>query len=123
MIRFTTKGSFKTTLKFLNSGKALSSKQKQILEKYGRRGVAALRNATPKDEGITADSWSYEIEKNTLYFKNDNIVDGFVVAVGLQYGHGTKNGGYIQGTDYINPELKPIFDQIVKDFVEEVNRL
>lgn len=87
-------------------------------------GVDALAQYTPKDSGLTANSWYSEIEESensvTVYWKNSNIHNGFPVAIGLQYGHGTGTGGYVQGQDYINPALKPIFDQISNAIREEV---
>ena len=97
-----------------------------ILEKYGQRGVEALVIATPKATGKTAASWSYEIKMDdngaTLCWKNANIVDGVPIAVILQYGHGTRNGGYVQGTDYINPVMKPLFDEIAAELWREVRK-
>jgi len=97
------------------------------LRKYGKMGVTALRNATPKDSGKTADSWRYEIvhdkqAKNyTLTWYNDNISEGwFNIAIMLQYGHATQNGGYVKGRDYINPALAPIFDKLAQDAWKEV---
>ena len=82
-------------------------------------GIAALSAATPVDEGKTASAWTYEVVRHRGYFaihwSNTHVNDGIPVAVLLQYGHGTRNGGYVQGTDYINPALKPIFDQIAAD--------
>jgi hypothetical protein len=83
-------------------------------------------NATPKDTGITASAWSYEIRQNesglAIYWKNDHIVNGFPVVIGLQYGHGTGTGGYVQGRDFINPALKAIFDDIASSVWKEVQR-
>lgn len=97
-----------------------------ILNQYGQEGVEALRAATPKDTGTTANSWSYAVHKGTgsitITWSNSNIVDGVPIAVILQYGHGTRNGGYVQGTDYINPAMKPIFDKIAQRAWEEVKR-
>jgi hypothetical protein len=94
------------------------------LKKYGEDGVKALADATPKDSGKTAASWSYEVEKSkgsyTIAWTNSNINDGVPIAVILQYGHGTRNGGYVQGRDYINPAIRPIFDQIAEDAWREV---
>ena len=116
-------GHFKETLDFLD----LSSKSKAImstLNKYGELGVRALQAATPVDSGKTAYSWEYNIKENrgsyTLEWRNTNVVDGVVVAVLLQYGHATRNGGYVQGRDYINPAIKPIFDNIAEQLWKEV---
>lgn len=101
--------------------------QRIKLDKYGKMGVEALRAATPKDSGLTAESWYYVIEHDdiggtfTINWYNNNIVDGWCnVAVLLQYGHATNNGGYVQGHDYINPALKPVFDKIAQDAWKEV---
>ena len=87
-------------------------------------GVIALSRATPIDTGKTAESWSYEIKTTTkgmvVYWTNSNIVNGFNVAIGLQYGHGTKNGGYVRGLDYINPAIRPIFEEIADKIWTEV---
>lgn len=94
------------------------------MKKYAKRGIAALNNATPVDSGKTADSWKYEIIKDKegvkLNFYNTNVVDGANVAILLQYGHATKNGHYVKGIDYINPALKPIFDDIAESAWKEV---
>lgn len=97
------------------------------LDKYGREGVSALKNATPVDTGLTANSWSYEIIRRngivTIAFNNSNIQNGVPIAIILQYGHATKNGGYVEGRDYINPAIRPIFDKIAKNAWEEVTKL
>ena len=96
-----------------------------ILEKYGQQGVDALKAATPRDTGKTAESWYFEVAETDhgarLDFKNSNEVNGwFNVAIMLQYGHGTKNGGWVEGRDYINPALQPIFDDMVQRAWKEV---
>lgn len=102
--------------------------QFKVLEKYGAMGVAALQNATPKESGETADSWYYEIASKPGYFSIrwlNSHLEGpgrIPIAVLLQYGHGTRNGGYIQGRDYINPAMRPIFDQIAADMWREVTK-
>ena len=117
MITFETSGSFKKTESFLAS----LSKQSipRTLEKYARQGVSALESSTPEESGLTATSWDYEITSSrgsySIVWTNDNIVDGVPVAILLQYGHGTGTGGYVQGQDFINPAIKPIFDQIAQD--------
>lgn len=97
-----------------------------ILDKYGKRGVDALRDATPKDTGKTADSWDYEITNEngraTITFTNSNIQNGIPIAVILQYGHATNGGGWVQGIDYINPAIRPVFDEIVNEAWKEVTR-
>ena len=125
MISFRQKGDFSKVTKFLE--KAKESVHLGILDKYGREGVAALSSATPVDTGLTAKSWYYTIEnKNgvaTLSFNNSNIQNGVPIAIILQYGHGTKNGGWVQGRDYINPAIRPIFDEIVDNAWREVTKL
>jgi hypothetical protein len=123
MIRIKTMGDFRNTERFFEKSKRLSPRFRQVLEKYGRQGVDALQKATPKDTGNTANSWSYSIEDWGLSFSNSNINNGVPVAILIQYGHATRNGGYIPGQDYINPALQPIFDQIVKDLDKEVQNL
>lgn len=115
-------GSFTKTTKYLKDvSKAL---QNVNFDKYGKKGVDALREATPKDTGKTANSWSYEIIKSkdnvSIRWTNSNVNDGVNIAVILQYGHGTKNGGYVRGIDYINPAMRPIFEQLAKEAWEEV---
>lgn len=121
-IKIVAKGDFKKTFKFLDG--LVNRKFLNKLDYYGRKGVTALANATPKDSGLTASSWTYEIVeeqgKCSLVWKNSNINDGVPIAVILQYGHGTKNGGYVQGRDYINPALRPIFDEIAEGVWREV---
>lgn len=96
----------------------------RILSKYGEMGVLALSRATPEDSGETARSWSYEIEKTDsgyrLVWNNSNVNKGVPIAIILQYGHGTRNGGYVQGRDYINPALVPVFDGIAADSWKEM---
>lgn len=97
------------------------------LNKYGRAGVNALKNATPKDTGTTADSWSYQIVRTkdqvSIQFNNSNIQNGVPIAIILQYGHMTKNGGWVEGLDYINPSVRPIFEDIANEAWKEVRRL
>jgi len=116
MIEFESTGSFKNTEAFL---KAMSNHQiLRVLEQYGRQGVAALASATPTESGATAHSWSYEVGKYGGAYKitwlNSNTVNRKPIAILLQYGHGTGTGGYVQGRDYINPAIKPIFDKIAE---------
>ena len=96
------------------------------LDKYGREGVAALSAATPKESGLTANSWYYEIERSkdsvSISFHNSNINTGVPIAIILQYGHGTRNGGYVEGIDYINPAIQPLFNKIAEDAWEEVTK-
>lgn len=122
MIKINHKGSFKNTENFLK--KNITTKQLLILEKYAQEGVEALASATPVDTGETASSWGYQISFTNkgikLTFTNSNIVNGVPIAIILQYGHATRHGGYVEGIDYINPALKPIFDKISKSLWEEV---
>lgn len=124
VVMFRQKGDFRRTSDFLKRANRLNLDV--ILNQYGQEGVEALRAATPKDTGTTANSWSYVVHKGTgsitITWSNSNIVDGVPIAVILQYGHGTRNGGYVQGTDYINPAMKPIFDKIAKRAWKEVKR-
>lgn len=94
-----------------------------VLDKYGRMGVKALSAATPVNTGLTASSWYYEItqteERATLSFWNSNVQNGVPIAIILQYGHATRNGGWVEGRDYINPAIQPIFDQMAKDVWKE----
>ena len=124
MITFRQKGDFSKVTKFLE--KAKESVHLGVLDKYGREGVAALASATPIDTGLTAKSWYYTIEnKNgvaTLSFNNSNIQNGVPIAIILQYGHGTRNGGWVQGRDYINPAIQPLFDKIADAAWREVTK-
>lgn len=125
MIGFRQKGDFSKTTKFLT--KLKQNVDISTFEKYGKKGVAALASATPVDSGLTANSWYYKIEKTnssiSLLFCNSNIQNGVPIAVILQYGHGTRNGGWVQGRDYINPAIQPIFDKIVNNAWREVTKL
>lgn len=122
-IKMTSKGDFSKTFKFLNA-----MQQKRWLNKlpqYAQEGVLALREATPKDTGLTAASWNYDITDDgntlTITWFNTNVKKGyFNVALMLQYGHGTKGGGWVEGIDYINPALKPVFDKIAANLWKEV---
>lgn len=123
-VSFRHKGDFSKTIRYLNRVQKVDVRA--ILERYGREGVAALASATPVDSGKTAASWRYEITcKNgsaTITFHNSNIQNGIPIAIILQYGHGTRNGGWVQGRDYINPVLQPIFDKIADDAWREVTK-
>ena len=125
MISFRQKGDFSKLTHFLERAK--ESVRIGDLDKYGREGVAALSSATPIDSGKTANSWSYEITNKdgsaTITFKNSNIQNGVPIAIILQYGHGTRNGGWVQGRDYINPAIQPIFDEIVNNAWREVTKI
>ncbi len=125
MITFRQKGDFSKLTRYLEKVKSVV--KLSDLDKYGKEGVAALASATPVDTGLTASSWSYEIKhKNgtvSISFKNSNIQNGVPIAIILQYGHGTRNGGWGQGRDYINPAIQPIFDKIANDAWREVTKL
>jgi hypothetical protein len=114
VLSLTSTGSFKNTESFLKSMQKIDIMD--ILDKCGQDGVAALGLATPTDSGMASTSWYYEVSKDGSVYDitwfNSDVEDGFAVAIMLQYGHGTGTGGYIQGQDYINPAIKPIFDQI-----------
>lgn len=125
MITFRQKGDFSKLTRYLERVKEVV--KLGDLDKYGREGVAALASATPVDTGLTAASWRYEIDHSrnsvTISFHNDNIQNGVPIAIILQYGHGTRNGGWVEGRDYINPAIKPIFDKITEDAWKEVTKL
>jgi len=125
MITIRHKGNFNKTEKFL---KALQKQEfLKHLDQYGREGVKALTDATPINSGETATSWGYELDykqgRVELWWTNSNVVDGVNVAILIQYGHGTRNGGYVEGIDYINPALKPVFDKIADKVWREVKKL
>ena len=98
-----------------------------ILNRYGEEGVKALADATPKDTGLTSRSWEYKIVRGegsvSITFNNTNFQNGVPIAIILQYGHATRNGGYVQGIDYINPAIRPIFERIAEEAWEEVKRV
>lgn len=122
MIEIKTTGEFKNTNRFLK--KMSNIDIDKILNSYGRLGVEELKKATPKDTGKTANSWDYEIEKKdgkiSLIWTNNNINKGALIAILIQYGHGTRNGGYVQGVDYINPALRTTFDRMSKELWKAV---
>ena len=125
MISFRHKGDFSKTTRFLQQSRDVL--RKRDLDRFGRAGVQALAAATPVDTGKTAASWYYEITRSkgstTITFNNSNIQNGVPIAIILQYGHGTRNGGWVQGRDYINPAIQPVFDKIANDAWEEVTKL
>ena len=125
MISFRQKGDFSKLTSYLE--KARETIKLGNLDRYGREGVKALSSATPQDSGKTASSWYYEIEhKNgsvSISFHNSNINKGVPIAIILQYGHGTRNGGWVEGKDYINPSIQPIFDKIPSEAWKEVTKL
>lgn len=122
IIVFRQKGNFKNTEVFLK--RASKFNIDAILDRYGKEGVSALSVATPKDTGETANSWYYKVNKGkdiiTITWSNSHIVNGVPIAIILQYGHATRNGGYVEGRDYINPAIRPIFDRIANRAWEEV---
>lgn len=124
MIKVRHKGDFSKTTRYLK--RVEKAVQLRDLERYGRAGVSALASVTPVDSGLTANSWYYEIirenGKITISFNNSNIQNGVLIAIILQYGHGTRNGGWVQGRDYINPSIQPVFDEITNDAWREVTK-
>ena len=124
MVIFRQKGDFSKLTSFLERVK--ESINLGILDKYGKAGVAALASATPTDTGLTASSWYYKIENKhgvaSVGFYNSNIQNGVSIAIIIQYGHGTGTGGYVQGRDYINPALRPIFDELAEKAWKEVTK-
>ena len=125
MITFRQKGDFSKLSKYLERVKEAA--KVGVLDKYGQTGVAALSSATPVESGLTAQSWYYEIEHTkssaVIRFLNSNVNKGVPIAIILQYGHGTGTGGWVEGRDYINPAIQPIFDNIAKDAWKEVTKL
>ena len=125
MISFRQKGDFSKLNRYFERVKEAA--RVSVLDKYGQAGVAALSSATPVDSGETANSWFYEIEHTstsaTITFCNSHINKGVPIAIILQYGHGTGTGGYVQGRDYINPAIQPVFDKIVEDVWREVTEI
>lgn len=125
MIKYVVKGDFGKTESFLNKLKQIRFSSR--MDKYGKAGVRALASATPRDTGKTADSWDYEIEeepgRTTITWFNSNVQNGVNIALILQYGHGTRTGGYVQGRDYINPALQSVFDEMADAAWKEVTSL
>lgn len=125
MISFRQKGDFSKLSRYFERVKEAA--KIDVLDKYGQEGVAALSSATPVDSGKTANSWYYEIKRQnglvSIEFKNSHINKGVNIAIILQYGHGTGTGGWVQGRDYINPAIQPIFDKIADDAWKEVTKL
>lgn len=122
MISVSNTCNFEKTIKHLNRMQEIT--KQNIFDKYGKLGVTALASATPVASGKTAASWTYEIQnkgsRTDLIWKNSNINKGVNIAIILQYGHATRNGGYVQGIDYINPVIKPIFEKMAKELEREV---
>lgn len=125
MITFKQHGDFSKLTKYFERLKETA--RFGLLDRYGKEGVEALQKSTPIDTGKTAASWYYEIENDgksaTICFHNSNINKGVQIAIILQYGHGTRNGGWVEGRDYINPAIQPIFDRIVNEAWKEVTKL
>ena len=125
MITFRQKGDFSKFTRFLERAK--EAVRLGDLDKYGREGVAALASATPVDTGETAKSWYYTLENRDgvakIKFCNSNIQNGVPIAIILQYGHGTGTGGWVEGRDYINPAIRPVFDRIANNAWREVTKL
>lgn len=125
MISFRHEGDFSKSMQFLSKAKGMDISS--ILNRYGKEGVSALASATPVESGITANSWYYEIEQTkgsaTITFLNSHVNKGVPIAIILQYGHGTGTGGWVQGRDYINPAIQPVFDRIVDEAWKEVTKL
>lgn len=126
-VNFVHKGGFTNLEKFLTKAVGIKPVIKAILNKYGKQGVEYLREATPKDSGKTADSWKYDIvEENgnlSIVWSNTNIVNGWAnVAILLQYGHATRNGGFVKGQDYINPAIERVFQGMAEEAWKEVKQ-
>lgn len=124
MISFKQKGDFSNLSSFLERAK--ESINLGDLNRYGEEGVRALSAATPVDSGVTASSWYYKIDRKngsvSISFHNSNVNNGVPIAIILQYGHATGNGGWVEGRDYINPAIQPIFDEIANNAWKEVNK-
>ena len=125
MITFRSKGDFSKLTRYME--RVRNAIRLGMLDKYGREGVAALASATPVETGETANSWHYEVTNGRgaakISFYNSHINEGVNIAIILQYGHGTGTGGWVQGRDYINPAIQPVFDKIVQAMWKEVTRL
>lgn len=125
MITFRHRGDLSKTSSFLK--KARDKNFRPIIEKYAGQGIAALRSATPVDSGQTADSWGYELQVRpngfSIFWTNSNIVEGLPVVILLQYGHGTRSGSFVEGRDFINPAIRPVFDAISENLWKEVSEL
>ena len=124
MIEVKSSGSFKNTEKFLAAMR--KSDFLALLDKYGKQGVAALATAAPVDTGLLASSWEYEVYSKKgfhgIVWSNTNVENGLQVAILVQYGHATRDGGWVEGIDYVNPAIQPLFDKIAQDVWEEVKR-
>lgn len=122
MIGFKQRGNFDKTEVFLKKSKEQIFLES--LDKHAKRGVAVLSSVTPIRTGVTANSWNYEIRRGkdttTIYWTNSNTVNGIPLVILLEYGHATRNGGYVKGREFINPTIQPLFDQITNDIWKEV---
>jgi hypothetical protein len=122
MLKLESSGSFAKTTKFLEF--LQSNRMFNVLDRYGREGVDALSRATPRETGETAGSWRYTVThtagRHAINWYNTHKEDGVNIAVILQYGHGTGTGGYVEGIDYINPAIRPVFDRILEDIWRQV---
>lgn len=125
MISFRHKGDFSKFSRYLEKAKNVA--RMSVFDKYGQAGVAALASATPVETGLTASSWSYQVQISstmvTISFINSNFNKGVPIALILQFGHGTGTGGWVEGRDYINPAIQPVFEKMANDLWEEVTRL
>lgn len=125
MIKFRHKGDYSKATRYFE--RLRKAARLDILNKYGQAGVDALSSATPVDSGITASSWGYEIESKSgsskIIFTNSNINDGINIAIIIQYGHGTGTGGWVEGRDYINPAIQPLFDNMANEVWREVTKV
>ena len=124
MIKVTSKGNWSQTNAYLN--RVSGGEQLKVLQKFGPIGVRALASATPKESAHTANSWTYEVESRAGFFKmswlNTNVNDGANIAILLQFGHGVRGGGYVEGRDFINPAMRPVFDQMAEEMWKAVTR-
>lgn len=125
MIKVKCTGDFKNTTKFLEKASKMSITD--ILNRYGKEGVNALSAATPIDTGETASKWDYEIitgkTKSSVTWTNNAMNNGIPIVILIQYGHGTKNGGYVSGVDFINPAIKGVMDRLADSIWREVTKL
>ena len=124
-IRFKHSGNFNNTERFFYNVRNMSIRP--ILEVYAHQGVLDLASATPKDTGLTANSWGYEINNTrngcSITWTNTNVVNGIPIVILIQYGHGTRGGAYVKGRDFINPAIRPILDKIAEKIWMEVSKL
>lgn len=122
LIKIKHKGNFNKTEKFFN--RVLKREYLNVLDRYGQMGVDVLRSVTPSDSGRTAESWNFGIEEGngsvTIYWSNSNENDGVNIAILLLYGHGLQNGGYVEGFDFVNPAMRPIFEKMADECWKEV---